>query len=153
MRKNPIPSSEPDHPLLLACAPLACVPLIFLSLTPTICAMLYLVGLLLWLTSIAIYRRYVSALSDIPGPFWASFSRLWHLCITIQGNQSERLTEAHEEYGYFVRLANNEVSVSHPDAVKQVLSSPLEKVSNQSTAPNADELHTHSLYQRVLCIK
>lgn len=80
------------------------------------------------LLSIVVYRRYFSPLSDIPGPFWASFSRLWHLRITIQGNQNEQLTEAHEKYGHFVRLANNEISVSHPDSIRRVLLTPLEKV-------------------------
>lgn len=87
-----------------------------------------LVTVLVLVLSIVAYRRYLSPLSDVPGPFWASFSRLWHLRITIDGNQNEQLTEAHEKYGHFVRLANNEVSVSHPDAVKQVILTPLEKV-------------------------
>lgn len=89
---------------------------------------LVVAGLVL-LVTIVIYRRYLSPLSTIPGPFWASFSRLWHLRITVQGNQNEQLTEAHEKYGHFVRLANNEVSVSHPDAVRKILLAPLEKVS------------------------
>lgn len=88
----------------------------------------FIVGLLSWLFGVAIYRRFFSALSDIPGPFWASFSRLWHLSITIQGNQNEQLAAAHEKYGHFVRLANNEVSISHPDAVRCVLLATLEKV-------------------------
>lgn len=79
--------------------------------------------------TIVIYRRYFSPLSGIPGPFWASFSRLWHLHVTMQGNQNEQLTEAHEKYGHFVRLANNEVSVSHPDAIRRVLLTSLKKVS------------------------
>lgn len=86
------------------------------------------------LATIVIYRRYLSPLRDVPGPFWASFSRLWHLRITVQGNQNERLTDAHEKYGHFVRLANNEVSVSHPDAIRKVLLAPLEKVSLQRPA-------------------
>lgn len=89
---------------------------------------IFIVSLLSWLFCVTIYRRYFSALSDIPGPFWASFSRLWHLSIIIQGNQNEQLAAAHENYGHFVRLANNEVSISHPDAVKRVLLATLEKV-------------------------
>lgn len=86
------------------------------------------VGVIVWFLSVIIYRRYLSPLSNIPGPFWASFSRLWHLHITIQGNQNEQLTKAHEKYGHFVRLANNEVSVSHPDSINRVLLATLEKV-------------------------
>jgi hypothetical protein len=80
------------------------------------------------IVSIVVYRRFFPPLSDVPGPFWASFSRLWHIKITLQHNQSKQLTQAHEKYGYFVRLANNEVSVSHPDAIRKVLLAPLEKV-------------------------
>ncbi|KAI0178107.1 cytochrome P450 [Pestalotiopsis sp. NC0098] len=94
-------------------------------------------GLVLLLTTVA-YRRYLSPLSTIPGPFWASFSRLWHVYITIEGRQNEELVEAHEKYGHFVRLANNEVSVSHPDAVKKVLLATLEKgtMYKMSTFPD-----------------
>lgn len=87
--------------------------------------------------TIVIYRRYFSPLRGIPGPFLASFSRLWHLQITVQGNQNEQLVEAHEKYGHFVRLANNEVSVSHPDAIRKVLLTPLEKVSFHQFSPGA----------------
>lgn len=94
-------------------------------------------GLVALLTIVA-YRRYLSPLSTIPGPFWASFSRLWHVYITIEGRQNEELVEAHEKYGHFVRLANNEVSVSHPDAVKKVLLATLEKgtMYKMSTFPD-----------------
>lgn len=78
--------------------------------------------------TLLIYRRYFSPLSGIPGPFFASFSRLWHLHVTYLGNQNEKLAEAHKHYGPFVRLANNEISVSHPDAIRKVLLAPLEKV-------------------------
>ncbi|KAG6356381.1 hypothetical protein INS49_015769 [Diaporthe citri] len=94
-------------------------------------------GLVL-LTTVIIYRRHFSPLKDIPGPFWASFSRLWHIRITLDGNQNEQLTQAHEKYGHFVRLANNEVSVSHPDAIRRVLLAPLKKgdMYKMSTFPD-----------------
>lgn len=97
-----------------------------------------MVGGLVLLTTVIIYRRHFSPLKDIPGPFWASFSRLWHLRITLDGNQNEQLTEAHEKYGHFVRLANNEVSVSHPDAIRRVLLAPLKKgdMYKMSTFPD-----------------
>ncbi|KAK6074257.1 cytochrome p450 oxidoreductase [Seiridium cupressi] len=95
-------------------------------------------SILALLSSIVVYRRYFSSLSGIPGPFWASFSRIWHIWVTLQGNQNEQITEAHKRYGPFVRLANNEVSVSHPDAVKKVLLSTLEKgtMYKMSTFPD-----------------
>ncbi|KAK7710787.1 hypothetical protein SLS64_005692 [Diaporthe eres] len=98
---------------------------------------LIVAGLVL-LVTVIIYRRHFSPLKDIPGPFWASFSRLWHIRITLDGNQNEQLTQAHEKYGHFVRLANNEVSVSHPDAIRRVLLAPLKKgdMYKMSTFPD-----------------
>lgn len=96
------------------------------------------VASLVLLITVIVYRRHFSPLKDIPGPFWASFSRLWHIRITLDGNQNEQLTQAHERYGHFVRLANNEVSVSHPDAVRRVLLAPLKKgdMYKMSTFPD-----------------
>ncbi|KAF7536479.1 hypothetical protein G7054_g4508 [Neopestalotiopsis clavispora] len=62
------------------------------------------------------YRRYLSPLSRIPGPFLASFSRLWHIGRILEGNQNTALIALHDKHGHFVRIAHNEVSVSHPDA-------------------------------------
>ncbi|RYP56588.1 hypothetical protein DL769_009907 [Monosporascus sp. CRB-8-3] len=66
-------------------------------------------------------RRYFSPLSHIPGPFLASFSRLWHLRQIWNGDQNLALIKAHDKYGHFVRMAHNEVSISHPDGIRRVL--------------------------------
>lgn len=78
--------------------------------------------------TVAIYRRFLSPIKDIPGPFWASITRFWHVKIIIDGNQNVRLRDAHEKYGPFVRMAPNEVSVTHPDGVKRLLLQALPKV-------------------------
>ncbi|RYP51953.1 hypothetical protein DL768_002829 [Monosporascus sp. mg162] len=57
----------------------------------------------------------------IPGPFLASFSRLWHLRQIWNGDQNLALIKAHDKYGHFVRMAHNEVSISHPDGIRRVL--------------------------------
>lgn len=74
-------------------------------------------------------RRYFSSISHIPGPFSASFSRLWHLRQIVRGDQQVAIAKQHDKYGPFVRVAHNEVSVCHPDAVKQLFLAPLHKVS------------------------
>lgn len=79
---------------------------------------------------IIIRRRYFSPLSHIPGPFLASFSRLWHVRYIIRGDQQVVLAKAHEKYGPFVRIAHDEVSVCHEDAVKSLFITPLHKVSS-----------------------
>lgn len=78
-----------------------------------------------------VWRRYASPLRGIPGPFWASLTRLWHVKIIIDGNQNEQLRDAHDKYGPFVRMAPNEVSVSHPEGVKKLLLATLPKVRQQ----------------------
>lgn len=76
-----------------------------------------------------IRRRYFSPLSHTPGPFLASFSRLWHMRYILRGDQQMVLAKAHEKYGPFVRIAHDEVSVCHEDVVKSLFITPLHKVS------------------------
>lgn len=90
--------------------------------------------------TIALWRRFLSPLKDIPGPFWASITRLWHVKIIIDGNQNVRLRDAHEEYGPFVRMAPNEVSVTHPDGVKRLLLQALPKVRTRRGAGDDHEI-------------
>lgn len=84
---------------------------------------------------IAIYRRYLSSLSTIPGPFWASVTRLWQVKHIIQGDQNLVSIALHEKHGHFFRIAPNEVSVSHPDGPKLLLQAPLRKVWALSPMP------------------
>ncbi|KAK4195602.1 cytochrome P450 [Triangularia verruculosa] len=95
------------------------------SITPTWALILQL--LLLTFLSVIIYRRLLHPLSRTPGPPLASISRLWHIYHIIKGDQNLRLVSLHKKHGHFVRLAHNEVSVSHPDAIKKILGAPLEK--------------------------
>ncbi|KAH8900596.1 cytochrome P450 [Thozetella sp. PMI_491] len=77
--------------------------------------------------TVVIKRRYFSPLSDIPGPFFASFTQLWQVVTTVQGDSLNVFYDLHQKYGPFVRVAPNEVSVSHPDAPKQLLLTALRK--------------------------
>ena len=85
--------------------------------------------LTVFLVATALHRRYLSNLSDIPGPFWASITRLWHVWAILEGKQNLRLKALHEEHGPFVRIAPNEVSVCHPDGSTLLLRANLCKVS------------------------
>ncbi|EWY80070.1 hypothetical protein FOYG_16863 [Fusarium oxysporum NRRL 32931] len=80
-----------------------------------------ILGLALLVVTIALHRHYFSHLSDIPGPFWASVTRLWHVWIILEGKQNLRLKALHRKHGQFVRIAPNEVSVCHPDGSKLLL--------------------------------
>lgn len=46
-----------------------------------------------------IRRRFFSPIRSIPGPFWASISRLWHLKQVASGKQNLRLIEQHDKHG------------------------------------------------------
>lgn len=86
----------------------------------------------------------MSSISDVPGPFAASFTRLWHIFCIAAGDQNLRLIQLHDKLGApihnlrgfpstnyfagnFVRISYDEVSVSHPDAVKKLYMNPVPK--------------------------
>ncbi|MCJ1402685.1 hypothetical protein MMC11_005906 [Xylographa trunciseda] len=76
---------------------------------------------------LVIQRRYLSSISDIPGPFWASVSTFWQVWHLIKGHIQEDSLALHRKYGHFVRISNKEVSVSHPDAIRALLHTALPK--------------------------
>jgi hypothetical protein len=81
-------------------------------------------GLLL---SVIVKWKYFSPISDIPGPFTASFSRFWQLYHIIDGHTEAATIAAHEKYGDFVRISHQEISVSKPEAIQALLIAPLPK--------------------------
>lgn len=78
--------------------------------------------------SLLIWRHYFSPLASIPGPFWASVTRLWHAYHIFEGDHNTEILQLHEQHGHFVRIAPNEISVSHPDGPKLILQTLLRKV-------------------------
>lgn len=99
--------------------------------------------------AIVVWRKYFYNISDVPGPFLASFTLLWHLVRIFIGDQNLRMIELHDKHGvsvpkrhstvtcltndpfiagHFVRIADDEVSVSHPEAVRKLLLAPVPKV-------------------------
>ena len=82
-----------------------------------------------------LYQRFWSPLAGIPGPFWASVSRLWYL-YRISAKDMHRYTKAlHKKYGMLhhvrlrfllifqgplVRIAPDEVSCSEPAAMRTI---------------------------------
>ncbi|KAL4965467.1 cytochrome P450 [Aspergillus stella-maris] len=74
-------------------------------------------------------RRYFSSISDIPGPFFASISSFWIIQQIINGHIEKAVLRLHHKHGDFVRIADNEVSVGHPDAVKHLLHAKIAKGS------------------------
>ncbi|KFY32922.1 hypothetical protein V495_08597 [Pseudogymnoascus sp. VKM F-4514 (FW-929)] len=81
-----------------------------------------------YVVCVVIRRRYFSAISDIPGPFLASFSVLWEVWEVVAGHIEVTVIALHKKHGHFVRISHEEVSVSHPDAIRAILLTPLTKI-------------------------
>ncbi|GAB7361737.1 hypothetical protein MBLNU230_g1784t1 [Neophaeotheca triangularis] len=67
-----------------------------------------------------IYQRFLHPLAKIPGPFWASLSRLWITKHSWDGDMATTLIALHDKYGNLVRTAPNEVSVADLSAIKHI---------------------------------
>ncbi|KAK8100231.1 hypothetical protein PG999_010605 [Apiospora kogelbergensis] len=80
----------------------------------------------LTLLFVLVCRRYL-ALRDVPGPFLAAFTRLWHARTIKSGTHARDITALHRRLGHFVRIAPDEVSVAHPDGPRKLLLEALPK--------------------------
>ncbi|KAJ5292170.1 hypothetical protein N7478_001421 [Penicillium angulare] len=78
-------------------------------------------GLIGTILTHVIVRRYCTSIRDIPGPMLASFSNLWQVLHILKGHTEVETLKLHQKHGYFVRIGSNEVSVSHPDAIRKLL--------------------------------
>lgn len=70
--------------------------------------------------SYVIYLRFFSPLSSIPGPFFASVSRLWLLKHSWDGDMHRTMITLHAKHGNLVRTAPDEVSISDLNAIKKI---------------------------------
>lgn len=52
-----------------------------------------------WYLGSCIWYRYMSPISNIPGPFLASFSRLWLIQTLRRGKAASELADLHEKHG------------------------------------------------------
>lgn len=65
-------------------------------------------------------RRYQHGLSDIPGPFWASFTDLWSLYRALRGLGVEDY-KLHRTYrSSMIRLGPRTVAFSDPEACRTI---------------------------------
>lgn len=48
---------------------------------------------------VALKRRYLSPIRDIPGPFLASFSGLWQILHIIKGHTELAVLDLHKQHG------------------------------------------------------
>jgi hypothetical protein len=57
-------------------------------------------ALLCLLISVVAKRRYFSSISDVPGPFVASFTILWQIYHAFKGHTELEMVKLHKEYGH-----------------------------------------------------
>ncbi|PGG96365.1 hypothetical protein GX51_07860 [Blastomyces parvus] len=67
-----------------------------------------------------VYCRYFHPLRSIPGPPFASISRLWLVYKTATGDVEHTQRALHKKHGYLVRIAPNELACSDPSAIKTI---------------------------------
>ncbi|KAF3902231.1 hypothetical protein ABW20_dc0102824 [Dactylellina cionopaga] len=76
--------------------------------------------LIAYLFTVAIHRLYFSPLAKIPGPWWAAISRLWLLSRVAKARAAFDIHGLHEQYGSYVRIGPNEISISEINSVKRI---------------------------------
>ncbi|KAG9229378.1 cytochrome P450 monooxygenase-like protein [Amylocarpus encephaloides] len=74
-------------------------------------------------SSIATYRIFFHPLRNFPGPTKLKFSKFNHssLVVTEGTKNFQTVDRLHKEYGEFVRVGPNELSITAPEAVNQIL--------------------------------
>ncbi|KIV80341.1 hypothetical protein PV11_07847 [Exophiala sideris] len=83
---------------------------------------LFIAGLFgLWLL-VQLFSYLRDPLRDIPGPFWARFTRLWYLREVANGHFEKTNVALHRRYGAIVRIAPHYYSIDDPDAIKTIYS-------------------------------
>ena len=67
-----------------------------------------------------VYTRTLHPLASVPGPFWASITRLWYMYRIYVGDMHHVQRALHEKYGPVVRIAPNEVSTAELSAIPKI---------------------------------
>ncbi|KAI1620861.1 putative P450 monooxygenase [Exophiala viscosa] len=82
-------------------------------------ASLYLFGLY---GSLVAYRLFFNPLNKISGPYWSRLSKFDFVSRAAPRlNSQQVLLDLHQQYGHFLRIGPNDVSITHPDGVDAVL--------------------------------
>ncbi|KAF7317262.1 hypothetical protein HMN09_00461300 [Mycena chlorophos] len=73
-------------------------------------------------TSIVVYRLSPwHPLAQYPGPLLARVTKMWGLYTQLSTRKHKILKRLHEQYGDFVRIGPNDISIGNADAIKTVL--------------------------------
>jgi hypothetical protein len=75
-------------------------------------------AVLVWITSLAIYRRFFHPLAKIPGPFWASITHFYIVKYNLFSGRSQfylQIEKLHQQYGPVVRISPEEIHLNDPE--------------------------------------
>ncbi|KAK5108900.1 hypothetical protein LTR62_007702 [Meristemomyces frigidus] len=75
----------------------------------------YLLGLLV---SVSIYRLFLAPICKFPGPWQMKLSNLYFMSTTDIYSCYKRLDALHAQYGPFVRIGSNDLSIIDPDVME-----------------------------------
>jgi hypothetical protein len=71
---------------------------------------------LLWVT----YARLLYPLKHVPGPFWASVTRLWIVYHVWSGDMDVVQRTLHQQNGVLIRIGPNEIACADPEAIRKI---------------------------------
>lgn len=80
-------------------------------------AVLFFTGLY---SSLLVWRTFFNPLNKIPGPYGARISRLGQLYANRRADRHRNLRKLHEQFGKYVRLGPNDISVTDPRAINVI---------------------------------
>ncbi|KAJ6007813.1 hypothetical protein N7540_011789 [Penicillium herquei] len=75
---------------------------------------------LLYLVAKIVYNVFFHPLSKYPGPKRMSATRIPYLRLIMGGRYAQKIKALHEQYGHIVRIAPDELSITHGDAWKVI---------------------------------
>lgn len=76
--------------------------------------------LLVVITLFLLYSYSAPGISSVPGPFLAKISHVWRFINVAQGHAEATLCKLHQQYGEYVRIGPNVVSISNLETLKVV---------------------------------
>ncbi|KAJ6008900.1 hypothetical protein N7522_003916 [Penicillium canescens] len=71
---------------------------------------------------VVITKALLHPLRDVPGPFWARFTRLWYLRAVSMGDFEMKNIDLHRSYGSIIRIAPGQYSLNDPEAIRTIYS-------------------------------
>ena len=80
-------------------------------------------AIVIWVTSLIVYRRFFHPLAKIPGPFWASVTHYYIVKYNLFSGRSQfylQVKKLHQEYGPVVRISPSEIHLNDPDNYEKV---------------------------------